>query len=279
MPSRKRAKGKARKSKAADRHWKEVEQYHWKGWVLWEDRDENKAIQCNHGHRTIFPSADHPVYSFVDGLFLVADTHLSVSKDFERAGEGLWSLLEYVKKSFNDHSSVWMNEDNRKMAIDILLGIGTNAILYGGGGARALAIAALLLEHAAEKDTPSIRACQGTDDETIINLTVCAAAPMIRDLRGGKARDVIKFLRKRNTCDCLKAKYTLSKRRSKRLGVCNSCQKTFDKRLLKLCGHCKIGQYCSIDCQSHAWPGHKSECKFLRLGQDAWKIACLTTED
>ena len=254
MPSRKRAKGKARKAKAADRHWREVEQYHWKGWALWEDRrDENKAIQCNHGHSTIFPSADHPVYSFIDGLFLVGDTHLSVSKDFEQAGEGLWSLLEYVKKSFNDHSSVWMNEEHRMMARDILLSIGTNAILYGGGGARTIAIAALLLEHAAEKDTPSIRACPTTDDETIINLTVCAAAPMIRDLRGGKARDVIKFLKKRNTCFCLSDKYKLSKTRNKRLGVCNSCQKSFEKRVLKLCGHCKIGQYCSIDCQSHAW--------------------------
>ena len=102
MPSRKRAKGKARKAKAADRLWANVEQYHWKGWVLWDREENNKSLTCNHGHNTICPSNDHPVYAFIDGLFVFdeKERHLLVNEEFEQECKGLWLLLDYVKKSY-----------------------------------------------------------------------------------------------------------------------------------------------------------------------------------
>ena len=166
------------------------------------------------------------------------------------------------------------------MAGDILLSIGTNIISKGGsiGAARVLANAAVLLEKY-QVDIPSNdpeRIATSTDKDCRVNLTVCSAAPMIRDLVGGKDRTVIRFFHKRISCDCLKVKYAQSKRLSQKVGVCNSCAKSFDLASLKVCGVCRIGQYCSIECQSRAWKDHKDECKFLNLGQDAlW----LTTQE
>ena len=276
MPSRKRAKGKARKAKAADKHWLEVERHHWKGWVLWDKEENNKSLTCNHGHNAICSADDHPVYKFIDELFVQTGSggakKLHTNKDFEDSCRGFWTLKSWVKKSFTNHSFVWMNEDLRKMARNVILSIGTNIISKGGSvcAAQELANAVVLLEKYQVdilSSDPEIIATS-TDNDCRVSLTVCSAAPMIRDLVGGKDRTVIRFFHKRISCDCLKVKYAQAKRLSQKVGVCNSCAKSFDLASLKVCGICRIGQYCSVECQSHAWKDHKNECNFLRLGQE-----------
>jgi len=286
MPSRKRAKGKARKAKAADRHWANVEQYHWKGWVLWDKEENNKSLTCNHGHNTIYPADSHPVYQFIDKLFVFdeKERHLLVNEEFERAGEGLWSLLEYVKQSYANHPTVWNNVEHRKMAMDILLSIGTNILERGAGsgGARVLANGCLLLEAFAfiqsKLDSVNDPALIATwDVNTNLDLAVYSALSSIRDLAGGKDRAVIRFFHKRLSCDCLKAKYAQSKRMEQKIGVCNTCRQTYLRMDLKICGVCRIGQYCSSECQSQAWKDHQDECKFLNLGRES--VAWLTTQE
>ena len=273
MPSRKREKGKARKAKAAERHWKEVERYHWKGWTT--------VSSCN--HNAICPADDHPVYKFIDELFVQTGSggakKLHTNKDFEDSCRGLWTLKTWVKKSFTNHSYVWNDTDHRKMARNILLSIGTNIILKGGSvcAAQELANAVSLLEKFVCVDDDSEIIATSTDKDCSVNLTVCSAAPTIRDLVGGKDRTVIRFFHKRISCDCLKVKYAQSKRLSQKVGVCNSCAKSFDLESLKVCGVCRIGQYCCVECQSQAWKDHKNECKFFNLGQDA--LQWLTTQD
>ena len=285
MPSRKRAKGKARKAKAADRHWANVEQYHWKGWVLWDKEENNKSLTCNHGHNIICPSTSHPVYQLIDKLFVFdeKERHLLVNEEFEQECKGLWSLLEYVKQSYANHPTVWNNVEHRKMAMDILLSIGTNILVRGAGsgGARVLANGCLLLEAFAYiqsmLDSVNDPALLATDIKTNLDLAVYSASASIRDLAGGKDRAVIRFFHKRLSCDCLTAKYSESKRSSQKVGVCNTCGQSFLRTDLMVCGTCRIGQYCSIDCQSHAWPGHQDECKFLNLGRES--VAWLTTQE
>ena len=100
---------------------------------------------------------------------------------------------------------------------------------------------------------------------------------MIRDLAGGKDRAVIRLFNKGISCDCLKVKYAESKRSSQKVGACNACRQTFLRTDLMVCGTCRIGQYCSVECQSQAWKDHQDECKFLDLGQDG--LQWLTTQE
>ena len=56
-------------------------------------------------------------------------------------------ITRLCKEVICNHPSVWMNEEHRKMAMDILLSIGTNILERGAGsgGARILANGCLLL--------------------------------------------------------------------------------------------------------------------------------------
>lgn len=41
---------------------------------------------------------------------------------------------------------------------------------------------------------------------------------------------------------------------------CDNCVKLFDNKMLKLCSRCRIGKYCSKDCQVNHWQTHKLSC-------------------
>jgi len=109
MPSRKKAKGKLRKAKAAAAPPKESQ---WEMYAHWAGR--NVAIQCNHSS-TLSWSVGDPLYLYMSAVesFQASDKNLE---------DGITELYE-------THTSVWNNTKQREMAVEILLAIGTNIIL------------------------------------------------------------------------------------------------------------------------------------------------------
>ena len=85
-----------------------------------------------------------------------------------------------------------------------------------------------------------------------------------RDLKDGDNRELIKFFRKRTTCNCLDDTYARSKAQSKpKMSTCHNCGIRRERSSLKLCGGCRVEQYCGAQCQKAAWPSHKKDCEFL----------------
>ena len=109
MPSRKKAKGKLRKAKAAAASPKERE---WEVLARWSER--HVAIQCNHGS-TLSWSIGDPLYKYMNAVesFQANDKNLK---------DGITELYE-------TYTSVWNNTEQREMAVEILLALGTNIIL------------------------------------------------------------------------------------------------------------------------------------------------------
>ena len=112
MVSRKRNKGKERKAKQVE---KKAENERasvrtiWKGLVTHSD--------CNHGLGKIIPDDEnHPVSGFMDDFFLY----------WLEKGMG---AIDSLRDTYQKHLTVWRNVSYRKIAINILICIGTNMLM------------------------------------------------------------------------------------------------------------------------------------------------------
>ena len=160
----------------------------------------------------------------------------------------------WVKK-INLHSQVWENEDNRKMAINILLGIGTNLLLYSNSIGDINCMRAFLPADAIS----SLENYDGTLDMLGAMLTRGVGTKR-RDLGEGNTRDLLKFYSKRLSCSCLKNMYSEARKNMPKMGKCSFCDGVKERRLLSVCSRCRINQYCSRECQVSDWPVHKRGC-------------------
>ena len=161
------------------------------------------------------------------------------------------SAVEYTSSVLKKSLQVVQDSDKRKSARDILLTIGTNFLLNGNDivGATSVTSAIALLE--CYDDLSG----EGYDYDS----AHCRASPLMRDLAGGNERDIISFYHKRVPCSCLQILYKLYKSKPK-VGECFSCNKSFLRASLMICGGCRISQFCSVKCQRNAWPKHKDVC-------------------
>ena len=241
MPSRKRNKGKERKARKAELEVERIKivmneraEVHktWTGYVRGVDEDGQVINQCNHGCGYLFiPDVNHPVTSFLDDFF---------------AGEE-----KTFYSTFQPHyHQVWENDSYRKLAINILISVGTNLLLKKRtDGPNDIARAILVLENYAGNDIHA----------ALRNRGACAK---LRDLgeRRTIKRDLLKFYRKRTTvCSCLKRMHLEARKTFPKLGKCTHCKEVKERRLLMVCSRCRIAQYCSRVCQIADWPRHKCE--------------------
>lgn len=80
----------------------------------------------------------------------------------------------------------------------------------------------------------------------------------------GCSRDAVRFVHKRNSCDCLKVIYDELKKTTQRTNKCDVCRVARHHKEIKSCSKCNVGLYCSRECQMADWPRHKEQCKELR---------------
>lgn len=77
---------------------------------------------------------------------------------------------------------------------------------------------------------------------------------------------LVRYLDKHIPCDCLKHEKEKLKQQGK-VGICNACKKEAPASELLACGSCRMGFYCSRECQADDWPSHKIICWVLKQTQ------------
>ena len=120
MPSRKRNKGKDRKARKAENKRVEIRNT-WQAWARGEFEGQNDdIILCRHvacGNEVdeiISEDGNHTICSFMDTYF------------------GKWgttTLCDLLENTLEKHPKVWDNDIYRKIAVNILVRIGTNFLL------------------------------------------------------------------------------------------------------------------------------------------------------
>ena len=236
MPSRKRAKGKARKAKQKDR----------------DINTSNTTFICHHGCPQ-FKSVDDVCIKFVDQfqseLFQLFYEH-TISEGSVNIMALYYETIDRMYK-INRFKEVFEEEATRKELMPLLLCAGTTMLLKEdvnlSAMASAVALATVSCEHGFYED----------------DVLASKDRNVYRDLmQGVPAFDSIKFFTKRIPCNCLKDLYSRAKSQPK-LIQCHHCKKHKERRSLFLCGRCKIAHYCSKECQRTDYLQHESLCKTL----------------
>ena len=248
MPSRKRGKGKERKAK------KLAEVYNkWQRWAHGEDISGRKVIECNHGFALNIPDNcnnpglhNHPVFSFMNIL-----GPLWNDKPHDQI-----SLLRNLKCTVATNPQVWEDETHRQTVTNILILCGVNMIL---------AMNAEISQLVGIVDTILVLENYHVEGDFDSAANSRVAATKMRDIMDFSSitarRDVLKFFRKRLTaCSCLKKMHVEARKTRPKLGNCFHCGVSKERRLLMVCGRCRISQYCSRECQMADWSVHKRYC-------------------
>ncbi|KAL3775796.1 hypothetical protein ACHAWO_003126 [Cyclotella atomus] len=74
----------------------------------------------------------------------------------------------------------------------------------------------------------------------------------------------VRFVHKRNSCQCLEELHSKLKQTTVRKTRCGYCGELKDSREIKECLGCKVNQYCSRDCQLADFPRHKEDCEYIK---------------
>jgi hypothetical protein len=249
---RKREKGKARKAKAAAAQLAAKQQVslnvgasaqhamvgsqEWRIWAM-----VGLTQGCNHGC-PVLPAPDHVVSLFMDAMWPRSGVQQSPDR--------------FLSNTFYNHGQVWDNATLRKLALDIMVAMGTNFIIPDTDDNRnkvaylALTIATMEQYNGNGEDGFALAIWQGSF--------------MAEDLLCGGEREIIRFFLKRISCTCLKAKYSLVKKsQPTRICECSICKQVKVRSSMMLCGRCKVRQYCCEECQAADWPNHKTTCRHI----------------
>ena len=234
--SRKRNKGKERKAKQLAKKEESVSTAHefWRGFC-----STGTTSECNHGCGVI-KSDDHPVSSFMDQFFI------NVKKQ---------GVEQNLREIFKSHGHIWNNKSYRKLAIDILVCMGTNMVLRGKSSWSVyLAQSIVPLEH-----------YNGTDDiDSIFDSREVISKWRDLNLRASSIkRDLLKIFRNRTSCKCLKKMHLEVRKSTPKMGICYYCVIERGRDSLSVCSQCMVQQYCSRECQVADWSKHKSRCDIL----------------
>ena len=267
MVSRKRGKGKERKAKKAEEEANEAELERcatvaraltWSRYLKGKDENDNKIIHCDHG--CAVPAwddsdSDHPIFSFMD----------SFMKMIEAYNGGIFSVLPGWGFRFRStfllraNPEIWNDNNNREMAIKILLSIGTNVLLLSKSTNISNSISCPLIANV-------ITILEGYDEKiTDMNDILCvrSVSSKVRDLDScvtSQMRDLLKFYSKRITCSCLKEMYSEARKNMPKMGKCSYCNGVKERASLSICSRCRVIQYCSRGCQVAHWPTHQGYC-------------------
>ena len=253
MVSRKRNKGKERKEKQTEAKAENEKakittlQSIWREWahgIIYVNKIENVVIpKCDHGCNMLIAADNdnHPVSRFMNEYFLNC------------LHKGMLSL-DNVRALFTAHQEFWNNVSHRKMAINILVRIGTNLVLAKANGQNYIADAIMVVEnYNGESDI----------DLVLAKRSVLSKHRVLAHVGSSTRRDELKFYSKRITCSCLKEMHSEARKTMPKLGECDHCKVEQERALLRVCSRCRIIQYCSKGCQVADWPNHVLECDAL----------------
>ena len=234
MPSRKRAKGKARKAKARESNC---------NLIL-----HNENV-CRHGCEVI--SKDDVCYKFVEQLEVEMKAVYDLRDDIYLA-EMVNETIDLLKAR-KEYVMIWDNDskDTRQKLQSLLINLGTNLLLRGDKR-RSINLVSVVIAFCVTIGHHEFNYWKAMDSSR--------HRVSLRNAADGLIYDSAKFFHKRIPCQCLEKIY-LRERPKPRLSECSYCKEVKDRRELYLCSSCLYHHYCGVDCQTKHWPKHKLDCK------------------
>ena len=229
MPSRKRAKGKARKAKARESNC---------NLIL-----HNDSV-CRHGCEVI--SKDDICYKFVEQLEVEMTAVYNSKGDF-----CVCKIIdETIKrmKARKEYRMIWddNSKENQQKLQSLFINLGTNLLLRDSSQVANVAAA--------------FHITSSHDFDYWDAMDSSRHRVSLRNMENGLVYDSAKFFHKRIPCHCLKKMY-VQERSKPKLVVCSSCRSEKERRQLYLCSGCLYHRYCNVECQTAAWSKHKLHCK------------------
>jgi len=234
MPSRKRAKGKARKAKARESNC---------NLIL-----HNESV-CRHGCEVI--SKDDICYKFIEQLEIEMKAVYDLETTIYKA-EIVNKTIQYLKAS-KKYNMIWDNDskDTQEKLQSLLINLGTNLLLRGDKR-RSINLVSVVIAFCVTIGHHEFDYWEAID--------FSSHRVSLRNMEDVLVYDCAKFLRKRIPCQCLEKIY-LRERPKPRLSDCSYCKGVKGRRELYLCSGCLYHQYCNVQCQASHWSKHKSACK------------------
>ena len=257
MPSRKKAKGKARKAakeakaKAAEaaKESQAVEaaagQRHLQEEPL-EAQMQRLMVNapsptmCRHGCPPLPADEDKICCDFINSFITTAFSRANVAEGFSTAHE-------FTEETYAD-----MYDSKLDTVVTKLFFLGTQMILYPGDNLAAQLCAAFAFYF------EEWIACEVRKTKADINWT------KVHELRTADDHTLVKFYRKRIPCSCLDKKYKQVKS-VKKMGLCYNpnCshpEGKVERSKMFSCTRCGAANYCSVECQRADWKEHRKEC-------------------
>ena len=252
MPSRKKAKGKARKA-AKEAKAKEEEESRAVAEVAANPRQEGSleaqlqrlvisdvaSQKCQHGLVQLSAGEEKTCEYFINAYL-----HAFTSQD--DVGNGILAAGCATSKEYADVYSSKMDT-----VVSILLASGTQRILDEHNDiAQRYAMLACFFE---DYNAVFLRKTQATPD--------CSK---LMELHGADDHTLVSFYKKRIPCACLDEKYKEVKS-IKKMGICHnvSCshpERKVERSKMFSCTRCGVANYCSVGCQRADWKTHKQIC-------------------
>jgi hypothetical protein len=239
MPSRKKAKGKARK---AAKEAKAKEEEDRAGFI---PRSADRLLisaafptHCWHGYPPL-PTGEEDICRDFIGDFITAFISQDVVDEFVTAHRVTGEKYADVYASKLDS------------VISMLLASGTKMIL--GGNNKQAQMNAMLTCYFEEWVAVQVHETKAVPNRAKIN-----------ELRFADDRTLVSFYRKRIPCSCLDERYEEVKS-VKKMGCCYNpnCIHAFgtvERRKMLFCTRCGEANYCSVECQRADWKTHRVRC-------------------
>ena len=254
MPSRKKAKGKARKA-AKEAKAKQEEDSRAVGAVTANQRQEcaetlearmerlmisdPSPTMCRHGCPPLSPDNFKICLEFINAFIATFTSQRNFFAD---------AFLTATKATAEEYANVYSSQLDT--VVSMLLAYGTQYILEGDNEIGLYASLACYFE-----------------ELLAVGLHKTKAAPSLSkvvELLSPDDHTLVSYYRKRIQCDCLDEKYKEVKS-IKKMGWCfnPSCRQTerqVERSKMFSCTRCSLANYCSVECQRADWKEHREEC-------------------
>ena len=285
MPSRKRAKGKARKALArVTQHGGQHVRQSFTSLINFNPskEEEDGNLICHHG--CIAPSCA----SGGDEAFMM-EFETCLTNTFARVKEMSQGKIPHLrpiacftiiigileKKGLLDNNEMKKDMSKRNWIQQYLATLGTQHLLLSSVSSSSSSSSTLAARSSTVSSSSSSSSTTPHYDMAatialcLLKLELLEAETSdftvkMRNIAEGTERDVIRFFAKRITCGCLKKKWRAIKSEPK-LGLCIHCESRKKRHELMVCSLCRKPHYCSMKCQHEHWPKRKCLHAFLCL--------------